>query len=47
LWQAEGSGLGTLTLEPPLLPPLVDSLILLALPLLGVRAGAFSRVAGE
>jgi hypothetical protein len=43
LWQGEGSGLGTLTLEPPPLPPLTDSLLLLALPLLGGRAVRFSR----
>jgi hypothetical protein len=42
-WQGEGSRLGTLTLEPPPLPPLMNSLILLALPLHGGRAGGFSR----
>jgi hypothetical protein len=33
-WQDEGSGLGTLSPGPPPLPPLMDSLILWALPLL-------------
>jgi hypothetical protein len=46
LLQVEGPRLGTLTLKPPLLPPCVESMVLLALPLLGVRAGAFSRAAG-
>jgi hypothetical protein len=42
-WQGEASGLGTLSLGPPSLPPLTDSLLLLALPLLGGRAVRFSR----
>jgi hypothetical protein len=46
LWQGEGSGLGTLTLEPPPQPPLMNSLNLLALPLLGGMAGGFFRRAG-
>jgi hypothetical protein len=41
-WQGEASGLGTLSPGPPPLPPLKDSLVLLALPLLGGRAFAFS-----
>jgi hypothetical protein len=41
--QGEASGLGTLSPGPPSLPPLKDSLLLLALPLLGGRAVAFSR----
>jgi hypothetical protein len=49
LWQGEVSGLGTLSPGPPPLPPLVDLLPLLALPLLGGRAVGFSRgsVAGS
>jgi hypothetical protein len=42
-WQGEASGLGTLSPGPPPLPPLKDSLLLLALPLLGGRAFGFSR----
>jgi hypothetical protein len=42
-WQGEASGLGTLSPGPPPLPPLTDLLLLLALPLLGGRAFAFSR----
>jgi hypothetical protein len=45
-WQSEGSGLGTLSPGPPPLPRLKDSLVLLALPLLGGRAVRFSRRAG-
>jgi hypothetical protein len=41
-WQDEASGLGTLSPGPPPLPPLMDSLLLLALPLLGGRAVGFS-----
>jgi hypothetical protein len=42
-WQGEASGLGTLSPGPPPLPPLKDSLLLLALPFLGGRAVGFSR----
>jgi hypothetical protein len=42
--QGEGSGLGTLTREPPPLLPLTDSVLVLALPLLRGRAAVcFSR----
>jgi hypothetical protein len=41
-WQDEASGLGTLSLGPPPLPPLKDSLLLLTLPLLGGRDFGFS-----
>jgi hypothetical protein len=40
LWQGEASGLGTLSPGPPPLPPLTDSLLLLALPFL--EAGPFA-----
>jgi len=42
-WQGEASGLGTLSPGPPPLPPLKDSLLLLALSLLGGRVIGFSR----
>jgi hypothetical protein len=42
-WQGETSGLGTLSPGPPPLPPLKNSLLLLALPLLGGRAVGFFR----
>jgi hypothetical protein len=42
-WQGGASGLGTLSPGPPPLPPSTESLLLVALPLLGGRAGAFSR----
>jgi hypothetical protein len=42
-WQGEASGLGTLSPGPAPLPPLMDSLPLLALLLLGGRAVGFSR----
>jgi hypothetical protein len=45
-WQGEASGLGTLSPGPPPLPPLMDSLFLLALPLLGGRAVGFTRGLG-
>jgi hypothetical protein len=39
LLQVEGLALGTLGQNPPLLPPYVDSLVLLTLPLLGEMRG--------
>jgi hypothetical protein len=44
LWQGEGSGLGTLSPGPPPLPPLKDSLVLLAHPFL--EAGPLAFPAG-
>jgi hypothetical protein len=43
--QEEGLAPGTLGQKPPPLPPHGDSLVHLALPLQGVRAGAFPRTA--